>query len=191
MLTREQIEEIQGEAREKGIAIKALLKEKGIPEHQYFWWKRKYARAEVPDGFLPIAGGGLPAGMEATAAFAASRGKTKGAPTGENRMGIELRTVAGTDMRIQGGLTPCDGAHNPQKRIGHVQSWRRSEVLALHEADGHAQELQHAERDSEQRHASEPVRRGCLRVRERFQQHDEAAALRAGRTCDLQAMSLL
>ena len=55
MLTREQIEEIQGEAREKGIAIKALLKEKGIPEHQYFWWKRKYARAEVPDGFLPIA----------------------------------------------------------------------------------------------------------------------------------------
>ena len=56
MLTREQIEEIQGEAREKGISIKALLKEKGIPEHQYFWWKRKYARAEVPDGFLPIAG---------------------------------------------------------------------------------------------------------------------------------------
>ena len=49
MLTREQIEEIQGETREKGIAIKALLKEKGIPEHQYFWWKRKYSRAEVPD----------------------------------------------------------------------------------------------------------------------------------------------
>lgn len=47
MLTREQIEEIQGDAREKGIAIKALLKEKGIPERQYFWWKRKYAKAEV------------------------------------------------------------------------------------------------------------------------------------------------
>ena len=60
MLTREQIEEIQGDAREKGIAIKALLKEKGIPEHQYFWWKRKYAKADVPEGFLPIAGGGLP-----------------------------------------------------------------------------------------------------------------------------------
>ena len=99
MLTREQIEEIQGEAREKGTAIKALLKEKGIPEHQYFRWKRKYTRAEVPDGFLPIAGGGLPAGMEATAAFAASGGKTKGVPTGENWMSIELRTVAGTDMR--------------------------------------------------------------------------------------------
>lgn len=59
MLTREQIEEILGEAREKGTAIKALLKEKGIPERQYFWRKRKYARAEVPDGFLPIAGGVL------------------------------------------------------------------------------------------------------------------------------------
>ena len=57
--------------------------------------------------------------------------------------------------------------------------------MALHEAGGHAQELQHAERDSEQRHASEPVRRGCLRVRKRFQQHDEVATLRARRTCDL------
>ena len=60
MLTREQIEEIQGEAREKGTSIKALLKEKGIPEHQYFWWKRKYAREIVPEGFLPVANGSLP-----------------------------------------------------------------------------------------------------------------------------------
>ena len=61
MLTREQIEEIQGEAREKGTAIKALLKEKGIPEHQYFWWwKREYAREIVPEGFLPVANGSLP-----------------------------------------------------------------------------------------------------------------------------------
>ena len=59
MLTREQIEAIQGEAREKGTAIKALLKEKGVAEHQYFWWKRKYAVADVPDVFLPIAGAGL------------------------------------------------------------------------------------------------------------------------------------
>ena len=107
MLTREQIEEIRGDAREKGMAIKALLKEKGIPEHQYFWWKQKCAKADGPERFLPIAGGGLPAGMEARAAFAASRGKTKGVPTGENWMSIELRTVAGTDMRIQGGLTPA------------------------------------------------------------------------------------
>ena len=34
MLTREQIEEIQGDAREKGIAIKALLKEKGGVFHR-------------------------------------------------------------------------------------------------------------------------------------------------------------
>ena len=61
MLTREQIKEVQGEAREKGTAIQALLKEKGIPEHQYFWWwMRKYAREIVPEGFLPVANGSLP-----------------------------------------------------------------------------------------------------------------------------------
>ena len=34
MLTREQIEEIQTESREKGIPVKNLLKEKGIPDHR-------------------------------------------------------------------------------------------------------------------------------------------------------------
>ena len=154
MLTREQIEEIQGDAREKGIAIKALLKENGIPEHQYFWWKRKYAKEEVPEGFLPIAGGGLPAGMEASAAFAASRGKTKGVPTGENWMSIELRHGCRRGYAHPGRPDARDVVHNPQKHIGHVQSWRRNEVLALHKADGYAQELQHAERDSEQRYVS-------------------------------------
>ena len=106
MLTREQIEEIQAESRERGIAIKRLLQEKGIPEHQYFWWKRKYSKAEVPEGFLPIAGSGLPV----TASMPGSspvRGKSKTDPAGENWMSIELRTVGGTDMRIQGGLTPA------------------------------------------------------------------------------------
>ena len=52
MLTREQIEEIQMERREKGISIKNLLKEKGIPEHQYFWWKRKYInRKSLKDSY--------------------------------------------------------------------------------------------------------------------------------------------
>ena len=63
MLTREQIEEIQAESREKGVPVKNLLKEKGIPDHQYFWWKRKYSKPEVPEGFLPMAGSGLPAAM--------------------------------------------------------------------------------------------------------------------------------
>lgn len=108
MLTREQIEEIQAECREKGITIKDLLKEKGIPEHQYFWWKRKYAKQDTPAEFLPIAGGGLPAGMAAMSAQAGPlSGKAKVNPSGESWMSIELRTVSGTDMRIQGGLTPA------------------------------------------------------------------------------------
>ena len=109
MLTREQIEEIQTERRKKGISIKNLLKEKGIPEHQYFWWKRKYNKPEVPEGFLPVAGGGLPAAMSAQlpGTIQTSHGKSKLDTPGENWMSIELRTAGGTDMRIQGGLTPA------------------------------------------------------------------------------------
>lgn len=51
MITREQIEEIQAESREKGISIKQVLQEKGIPAHQYFGWKRKYSRSDIPEGF--------------------------------------------------------------------------------------------------------------------------------------------
>ena len=35
------------------------------------------------------------------------QGKSKSDTTGENWMSIELRTAGGTDMRIQGGLTPA------------------------------------------------------------------------------------
>lgn len=109
MLTREQIEEIQAESCEKGISVKNLLKEKGIPDSQYFWWKRKYSKQEVPEGFLPVTGGGLPAPIPAQLAGtgASSRAKSKPDASGESWMSIELRTVGGTDMRIQGDLTPA------------------------------------------------------------------------------------
>lgn len=109
MLTREQIEEIQTESREKGVPVKNLLKEKGIPDHQYFWWKRKYGKPDIPEGFLPVAGGGLPSSMAAQlpGTVPTSRGKSKSDASVENWMSIELRTVGGTDMRIQGGLTPA------------------------------------------------------------------------------------
>ena len=63
MLTREQIEEIQSESHEKGLSIKKLLEEKGIPAHQYFWWKRKYVREQIAEGFLPVAGAMPPSVM--------------------------------------------------------------------------------------------------------------------------------
>lgn len=107
MLTREQIEEIQTESREKGIPVKNLLKEKGIPDHQYFWWKRKYSRQEVPEGFLPVAGGGLSATIPSHISGSSLKGRSKADGSGENWMSIELRTVGGADMRIQGGLTPA------------------------------------------------------------------------------------
>lgn len=107
MITREQIEEIQTESREKGVSIKKLLEEKGIPAHQYFWWKRKYSKQEVAAGFLPVAGTMPPAVMSMASGAGNSHGKSKADPAGENWMSIELRTVTGTDMRIQGGLTPA------------------------------------------------------------------------------------
>ena len=107
MITREQIEDIQAESRERGISIKKLLEEKGIAPHQYFWWKRKYAREAVPEGFVPVTAGGMPPAVMVAAMGAGARGKSKSAPAGENWMSIELRTIAGTNMRIQGGLTPA------------------------------------------------------------------------------------
>ncbi len=108
MLTREQIEEIRSESREKGISIKSLLREKGIPNNQYYWWCRKYAKEDIPSGFVPVSGGCLPAGMAASSAQSGSRaGKPKAAESIENWVSIELRTASGADMRIQGGLTPA------------------------------------------------------------------------------------
>ena len=107
MLTREQIEEIQAESREKGVSIKKLLDERGIPSHQYLWWKKKYAREAVPAGFVPVAGAMPPAVMSVMSSCGIPHGKSKSDPAAENWMNIELRTVNGTDMRIQGGLTPA------------------------------------------------------------------------------------
>ena len=107
MISKEQIEEIQAESRDKGVSIKKLLEEKGIPSHQYFWWKRKYSKQEVTDGFLPVVSAMPPAVMAEWGGQGASRAKPKADPAGENWMNIELRTMNGTDMRIQGGLTPA------------------------------------------------------------------------------------
>lgn len=107
MITREQIEEFLTESRDRGVSIKQLLEEKGIPAHQYFWWKRKYSKAEVTAGFLPVSGAMPPAVMSGMVGGGVSHGKYKADPTAENWMSIELRTVTGTDMRIQGGLTPA------------------------------------------------------------------------------------
>ena len=93
MISREQIEEIQSESRARGVSIKKLLEEKGIPSHQYFWWKRKYGRQEVAEGFLPVAGAMPPAVVAEWGGQSASRGKPKTDHAAENRMNIELSTV--------------------------------------------------------------------------------------------------
>lgn len=94
-------------AARRVIPVKHLLKERGIPDHQYFWWKRKYSNQEVLEGFLPVFGGVLPAAMPTHNTGPLSKGKSRSDTTGENWMSIELRTAGGTAMRVQGGLTPA------------------------------------------------------------------------------------
>lgn len=55
MLTRKQIEEIKAESREKGVTIKSFLEERGIFPSQYFRLKRKFAKPDIQEGFLPPA----------------------------------------------------------------------------------------------------------------------------------------
>lgn len=99
MITREQIEEIQAESRKKGITIKQVLEERGIPAGQYFRWRRKYSRADIPEGFVPIAGGGLPVGMAMSAAPAVSKTRQKEYDVEGNWMTIDLRWL---QMFVQG-----------------------------------------------------------------------------------------
>ncbi len=108
MLTREQIEEIQSEKKDRGISLKELLKEKGISASQYFWWCRRYVRDDEPSGFIPVSGVAVPTGRGSVQAQPAPQpGGQHPAPATESWMSIELRTVSGADMRIQGGLTPA------------------------------------------------------------------------------------
>ena len=107
MLTRKQIEEIQAESREKGVTIKSLLEGKGISPSQYFWWKRKFAKPDIQEGFLPVAGDVLPDIPETMSSPGPHRCKSKAEPAVESWMTIEFRAGNGTEMRIQGGLTPA------------------------------------------------------------------------------------
>lgn len=51
----------------------------------------------------------------AAAMDADARSKSKSDPAGENWMSIELRTITGMDMRIQGGsVSLCVSVLNPQ-----------------------------------------------------------------------------
>ena len=111
MITREQIEEIQTESREKGVSIKKLLEERGIPAHQYFWWKRKYSKREVAAGFLPVAGTMPPAVMSMASGAATITGTVANAGTffAYYPKSTYAATAQGGVLRIRTTPSPASG----------------------------------------------------------------------------------
>lgn len=112
MLTREQILEIDMYCAEHKVTQESRLDELNIPRHQFYRWKKRYREldeaGQTPEGgsFLQL----TPGGSFVSPMMPPSRtsGKTKGGPgtaAAESFLTIELRTVSGSAMRIQGSMT--------------------------------------------------------------------------------------
>ena len=110
MLTREQILEIDSYCAEHRVSCQSRLDELQIPRHQYFRWKRRY-RAEdesssAPVGsFVQLSPGGPFVSPKMPPARTSGKARAKGEQEGQGFLTIELRTVTGTAMRIQGSMT--------------------------------------------------------------------------------------
>jgi len=112
MLTREQILEIDAYCAEHKVPYYERLDELGIARHRFYRWKKKY-REEDQSGITPNDGAFMqltPGGafMSPMMPPARTPGKAKakaGAVESESFLTVELRTAAGTMMRIQGSMT--------------------------------------------------------------------------------------
>jgi hypothetical protein len=111
MLTREQIIEIDTYCAEHKVTQDARLVELGIPRHQYYRWKKKYREADeagqTPEGgsFMQIAPGGAFVSPLMPPAKTSGKVKSNTSAPAESFLTIELRTVSGSAMRIQGSMT--------------------------------------------------------------------------------------
>ena len=94
-------------------------------------------------------------------------GRQKGTETGSVTVSIELRTLTGTRMRIDGNLTGRELREIILASSAHA--WpgpRRIAILALQRADGYAKELPHAERPGVEPHRRQSDGRRCIYLRE-------------------------
>jgi len=107
-MTREEIAQIDKECAEQHISQQEYLESHGIARHQYYRWKRKYkeedAAALVPAGFVPMMPGAVP---ESVQPQTRSRGRQAASKVQEpeSYLTVEIRTSAGSAMRIQGSMT--------------------------------------------------------------------------------------
>ena len=111
MLTREQILEVDTYCAEHQISQSQYLDEHNIPRHQYYVWKRKYRqedeRSSEPGAFVQLRPGGEFVSPMMPPAKTSGKTKVKTGPldSSESFLTVEIRTAAGTMMRIQSGMT--------------------------------------------------------------------------------------
>ncbi len=111
MLTREQILEIQSYCAEHGISQKERLVELNINISQFYRWQQKYRQEDEqssePGAFVQLRPGGE--FVSPTMPPAKTSGKAKAKPgtvdNTESFLTVEIRTAAGTMLRIQGSMT--------------------------------------------------------------------------------------
>lgn len=107
MMTREEIKEIVDYSQEHGITVKRRLQELNVPESNFYYAKRMYAREDMVPGvegcFLQITGNPSPAAAMPGNMYRKGRGKE--VPQ-ESPMTVELRIGPDTAMRVQGAMTP-------------------------------------------------------------------------------------
>ena len=111
MLTREQILEIDTYCAEHHVAQQRYLDEHDIPRHQYYVWKRKYRQEDEqstePGAFVQLRPGGefVSSMMPPAKTSGKAKAKTGTVNNTESFLTVEIRTAAGTMMRIQGSMT--------------------------------------------------------------------------------------
>ena len=111
MLTREQILEIDTYCVEHQVSQQRYLDEHDIPRHQYYVWKRKYRQEDEqstePGGFVQLRPGGefVSPMMPPAKTSGKAKAKTGTVNNTESFLTVEIRTAAGTMMRIQGSMT--------------------------------------------------------------------------------------
>ena len=111
MLTREQILEIDTYCAEHQVSQQRYLDEHNIPRHQYYVWKRKYRQEDEqsadPGAFVQLRPGGefVSPMMSPAKTSGKAKAKTGSVEKTESFLTVEIRTAAGTMLRIQGSMT--------------------------------------------------------------------------------------
>jgi hypothetical protein len=111
MLTREQILEIQSYCAEHGVSQKDRLEELNINVSQFYRWQQKYRQDDEqstePGAFVQLRSNGefVSPMMPPARTSGKTKAKTGAVDKTESFLTVEIRTAAGTMMRIQGSMT--------------------------------------------------------------------------------------